>query len=106
VWIYLYDLSVTNYGNPAALNKLPWSLDVSPMLQGFVGSAVQAFFSYRTWVVSGTIVFAIPGWIGEIVRAGVSIAITVTTLQVGELSAFEAKYKWLVIFTVSMHLLF
>jgi hypothetical protein len=101
VWIYLYYISVTNYGNPKILHALPWYLDVSLMVQGLVGSAVQAFFSYRTWVVSGTIAFAIPGWIGELVRAGVSITLTALTIQVGDLTAFKAKYKWLVIFTVS-----
>jgi hypothetical protein len=104
VWMYLYELSVTNYGHPVALIKLPWSLDVSPMIQGFVGSAVQAFFSYRTWVVSGTIVFAIPGWIGEIMCAGASIAITVTTMQLGQSKAFVA-FKWLIISSVSKYLL-
>ena len=69
--------------------------------QGLVGAAVQAFFSYRTWIVSNTIWFAIPGWFAELIRAGVSIAITVITIQIGELDEFKAQYKWLVIFTVS-----
>jgi hypothetical protein len=103
--MYLYELSVTNYGHPAALVGLPWHVDVSLMVQGFVGSAVQAFFSYRTWVVSGTIWFAIPGWFGELVRAGVSVSLTVITTRTGNLTAFRTQYKWLIIFTVSKDLL-
>jgi hypothetical protein len=101
IWMYLYRISVTNYGNPVALTKLPWDADMSLMIQGLVGSSVQAFFSYRTWIVSGTIFFAIPGWIGELVRAGLSIALTVITMRTGELTEFRNKYDWIGIFTVS-----
>lgn len=100
VWIYLYFLTVTSYGHPKTLHELPWHLCGSLMIQGLVGSAVQAFFSYRTWVVSGTIWFAVPSWIAEIVRAGVSISLTVLTVQMGILDKFKEHYKWLVIFTV------
>jgi hypothetical protein len=100
--MYLYEISVTNYGNRAILDTLPWHIDVSLMVQGMVGSAVQAFFSYRIWIVSGTIWLAIPGWVGELVRAGISITLTVITIQVRDLMTFKAEYKWLVIFTVSI----
>jgi hypothetical protein len=106
IWMYLYEISVTNYGRPAALDGLPWHVDVSLMLQGFVGSAVQAFFSYRAWIVSGKIWLAIPGWIGELVRAGVSIALTVVTLTTPGLTVFREKYEWMGIFTVSVTSLF
>jgi hypothetical protein len=39
--MYLYDLSVTFYGDPLGMNYLPWYFGMSIMMQAIVGAIVQ-----------------------------------------------------------------
>jgi hypothetical protein len=41
VWMYLYSLTVSGFGNPLALNDLPRYFDWSITMQALVGSCVQ-----------------------------------------------------------------
>jgi hypothetical protein len=41
VWIYLYDITVTNYGNPSVLAASPWTLSMSSVFDGIIGGTVQ-----------------------------------------------------------------
>jgi hypothetical protein len=45
VWVYLYDITVTNYGNPVALTGSPWTLGMSSALDGVIGGTVQVYIT-------------------------------------------------------------
>lgn len=51
LWIYLYNVTVTNYGNPAVLATSPWTLSMSSVFDGIIGTTVQVCIRilYSIW---------------------------------------------------------
>lgn len=41
LWVYLYNITVTNYGNPVVLGESPWTLSMSSVFDGVIGGTVQ-----------------------------------------------------------------
>ncbi|EGO27269.1 hypothetical protein SERLADRAFT_413740 [Serpula lacrymans var. lacrymans S7.9] len=51
--IPVYTYLVTNFGDPAALGDLVWSLIVEVLFNGFTALMVQSFLAMRIWRLSG-----------------------------------------------------
>ncbi|KAJ7598431.1 hypothetical protein C8J56DRAFT_1039307 [Mycena floridula] len=49
MWFYL----IKNYGNPVAILTIDWSWMSSIISTAIVGFIVQAFYSYRVWILGG-----------------------------------------------------
>ncbi|EGO01615.1 hypothetical protein SERLA73DRAFT_85396 [Serpula lacrymans var. lacrymans S7.3] len=49
----IYTYLVTNFGDPAALGDLVWSLIVEVLFNGFTALMVQSFLAMRIWRLSG-----------------------------------------------------
>lgn len=43
MWMYLYHLTVTQFGNPTALVQMPWYFGVAVTLQATAGTIVQVW---------------------------------------------------------------
>ncbi|EIN05303.1 hypothetical protein PUNSTDRAFT_137986 [Punctularia strigosozonata HHB-11173 SS5] len=60
--VYIYDLTVTHYGEPNYLTSVPWSLPVGALLGAIVATSAKAFFTWRLWKLSRSTYLACCGW--------------------------------------------
>jgi len=95
IWIYLYDLTVTNYGNPAALAKSPWTLSMSSVFDGLIGGAVQAYFAHRIYILSGSPLLPIISWLGSALQVALTLAIAIIGSRM-TLKEFADGYTWII----------
>ncbi|KAJ7234415.1 hypothetical protein C8J57DRAFT_1479939 [Mycena rebaudengoi] len=95
VWIYLYRLTVTFYGIPAALGEIHWSLETSSLFDGIIGAAVQMFFAYRIRMISTSWPVTLVSWAGSLLQLVFSVVITVVSPSVS-VAEFTIKYGWVV----------
>ncbi|KAJ7134455.1 hypothetical protein C8R44DRAFT_770513 [Mycena epipterygia] len=94
-WIYLYRLTVTFYGIPAALNEAHWSLDTSSLFDGIIGAIVQMFFAYRIRMFSDSWPVTLVAWLGSLLQLACTIGVTILSGQVS-VAEFGARYGWIV----------
>jgi hypothetical protein len=112
--MWLYFLTVTHFGNPAALNQLPMVFNLTMPLQTLASSVVQAcclffcslsqglmrdhqaFFSHRVHILSGHWWTAAPAYAAQALRVSIGIAVAVLCTQSRELSIFHARYGYVV----------
>ncbi|KAF8580007.1 hypothetical protein K439DRAFT_1637393 [Ramaria rubella] len=95
-WALLYSLTVTNYGQPSAIENTPWSLAMTIPLTSFVGSTVQVFFAYRVRVLSGRMILPIIAWTGAILRLGFGVTLGVVVVKSQTIPRFFQHFRWLV----------
>ena len=101
---YLYDVTISNFGNPAHIEAAPWTLDISVTVQGAVGTIVQCFFAYRVWKLSRSIIWPTLAWIGSATRLALAITISVLNLQTHNIVVFSKKDNWVVVSSLAMSL--
>ncbi|KAH7878519.1 uncharacterized protein C8R40DRAFT_770009 [Lentinula edodes] len=59
---WMYDYCVTNFGNSAALDVLPWSYYGMAYPTGVVTVIVQSFYVWRVWKLSNNVIIAGAIW--------------------------------------------
>lgn len=96
IWVLLYGLTVTNYGNSSAINDTPWSLAAALPLTSLLGSIVQVFFANRVRVLSGRLIIPIIAWCGAVLRIGFGITLGVVFINSHSIPNFFANFQWLV----------
>jgi hypothetical protein len=100
IWAWLYNITVTQFGSLLALNSIPWSLAASLLAFTATGSAVQAFFTYRIYVVSGQWWIAAPLWILEVFEVGTVASIVALTTKTSGFLQFKQEYTAVVYMTL------
>jgi hypothetical protein len=96
LWAWLYDITVSHFGSILALNSIPWSLAACLLAFCSNGAAVQAFFTFRIFVVSGNWWLAVPLWILQLVEVGTVVSIAVFTTRSKGFLEFKEDYNALV----------
>jgi hypothetical protein len=100
IWTWLYNITVTQFGSFLALNSIPWSLAASLLAFAANGMAVQAFFTYRIYVVSGQWWIAAPLWILEVFELGTVASIVAFTTKTSGFLQFKLEYTAVVYMTL------
>lgn len=100
-WIYLYRVTVLNYGDLSILTKRDWSLSLSVVFHGIISALVQAYYAYRIWVLSRWHYISIISWGGSVLEILGSIGITTALQKFGPIE-FTAHWKWIAIATIGL----
>ncbi|KAJ7191881.1 hypothetical protein GGX14DRAFT_380653 [Mycena pura] len=102
--MYLFSLTVINYGEVSKLSILTWPVSVSFFLGGIASAIVQSFFAWRVHVLSGRWFVSVVSWTGSVARIGITLAICIITIQQPDLKIFEIQFPYMIILslTVSM----
>jgi len=100
-WMYIYYLTVTFYGVPEKVNHLCWHICAGIIPQAVTAATVQAATSYRVYLLSGKLWFAIPAWFAQLGRIALAVFLTVMAYRIGSLSVFVEKYNWVVILSMT-----
>ncbi|TDL15203.1 hypothetical protein BD410DRAFT_778295 [Rickenella mellea] len=95
LWMYIYRLTVTFYGVPAALEQTSWELNMSGFFDGIISGAVQAFFAYRVLAISGNWVVPVISWSGSLLQMTGTFAVTALGFRTN-IETFALKYSWIV----------
>ncbi|KAF7296338.1 hypothetical protein HMN09_01103900 [Mycena chlorophos] len=94
----LYTWLVIDYGNPAALlGRAPDSLVGFILMTVFVSVLVQTFFSYRIYILSRSLTWAMVLYASNLLRCGLGLAIFSLTLLSPTQLAFSQRFPWLLI---------
>ena len=91
---WLYDLTISNFGNPVAITATPWTLDACITLQGLVGAVVQSFFAFRVWRVSRTLLWSSLAWAGALSRVAFNLSMSYRASKAQSIIVFSDKYGW------------
>ncbi|KAJ7626271.1 hypothetical protein DFH06DRAFT_1228419 [Mycena polygramma] len=94
-WAYIYRLTVTFYGIPAALGESYWALDISSLFDGIIGAMVQMFFAFRIHMFSHMWHITLVSWLGSLLQLACTIGVTVLSGRVS-VAQFGVQYGWLV----------
>ncbi|KAJ7591785.1 hypothetical protein C8J56DRAFT_857364, partial [Mycena floridula] len=100
--IYLYNLTITQFGQYSRLGDLPWSLSGFVIVSGMVSLIVQSFFAWRVHVISGRWLVSMIVWIGSFIKIVVALINSILTHKEGTIGRFEAKYPFLILFLLSL----
>ncbi|KZP28540.1 hypothetical protein FIBSPDRAFT_1039641 [Athelia psychrophila] len=92
---YIYQLTVTQYGDISAIGEPSWAFNTSALFDGIMGGLVQSFFAHRIYVLSNKWPITIISWFGSFCVVAMDIAIMVLA-QTETILAFDAKYSPLV----------
>ncbi|TFK98709.1 hypothetical protein BDV98DRAFT_202807 [Pterulicium gracile] len=91
----LYELVVTNYGNPAALHQPPLSLSISILFSGFIGPMTQAFFANRIRLISHQLIVPVICWVLSFLRFVGSVLAASQAVQMSNIEVYQREWKWL-----------
>ena len=101
---YLYDVTISNFGNPLYITATPWTLCISMGIQGVIGAAVQSFFAYRVYKVSSSLLWPPLAWLGSAARMSLAMTLGILALKEGSIVKFSDKYGWAVVVSLSVSL--
>jgi hypothetical protein len=97
LWTWLYQMIVTNFGSILFLNAVPWSLGACLITFCVVGELVEAFFTYRVYILSGHWWLALPFWTLQLSMVLFIVpCIVALAVKSGGLLQFKDRYDWLV----------
>jgi len=94
-WIYIYRLTVTFYGIPAALGEAHWTLDTSSLFDGIIGACVQMFFAYRIRMFANSWPITLVSWLGSLLQLSCTLGVTILSGEVS-VAEFGVRYGWIV----------
>ncbi|KAJ7146032.1 hypothetical protein C8R44DRAFT_863849 [Mycena epipterygia] len=94
-WIYIYRLTVTFYGVPAALGEAHWTLDTSSLFDGIIGACVQMFFAYRIRMFANSWPVTLVSWLGSLLQLSCTLGVTILSGEVS-VAEFGVRYGWIV----------
>ncbi|KAH9943611.1 hypothetical protein B0H21DRAFT_488388 [Amylocystis lapponica] len=102
--IYLYTITISSYGDAVALNAMSWSMNLIFFVGGLVSAIIQAFFSWRIYVISGHYPVSIISWAGSTFRVAITLTVCILGFKAKTISNYEARWGWTIIlsFSVSM----
>ncbi|OCH92501.1 hypothetical protein OBBRIDRAFT_436750 [Obba rivulosa] len=100
-WIYVYTLTVKDYGNPGALSRVQWSFAACVVMHDVLSSAVQSFYAYRIYILSRQLAFAVIQWVGSMLRVALIFALLGYAVNAPTLDALVTRHKRLAIATVA-----
>jgi len=95
LWMLLYLLTVTHYGQPSTLEEIPWTFAVTFPLSAWLGSITQIFFAYRVKVLSGRMIIPIIAWSGSVLRCALGTTAGGLLITSKTIPVFFARYQWL-----------
>ncbi|KDR74778.1 hypothetical protein GALMADRAFT_280164 [Galerina marginata CBS 339.88] len=92
-----YFFTVSRYGNPEALSKLPMTFDVAILLSAIIATIVQFFFIQRVRDLSGKPYIPMLCWTASSIRFVLTIVGASNAFKMITLSQYEAEWDWLYI---------
>jgi hypothetical protein len=98
----MYQILVTNYGNIMAMINVQWPLAASFMSFFALDGVVQAFFTYRVYMVSGHWWLAVPLWTLELITLGVHTGMVVFAIKSDGILDFAKHYNGLLYAAMSL----
>ncbi|KZT00381.1 uncharacterized protein LAESUDRAFT_666231 [Laetiporus sulphureus 93-53] len=100
--IYLYSLTITNFGKLATLQDLPWSMDVSFAIGGLLSAIVQSFFAWRVYIISGRLLTSLVSWSASFCRVVITVTICVLDVKSKTVGRYESLYPWTITFSLAL----
>jgi hypothetical protein len=94
-WIYLYHLSVDNFGNPNAFVENHFTLVSGALFDSIIGAYVQGYFLHRLFILSGRQWWTLVGAIAIAAQIGTSLAFSIIGSKI-TLAEFELTHSDLV----------
>ncbi|KAF7351255.1 hypothetical protein MSAN_01557000 [Mycena sanguinolenta] len=91
----LYQMTVSDYGQPERLILIPPSLAIAVVFSGIVGGAVQSFFAARIYHISKSLYIPCLSWTLSFSRLLGSIAVCYYGLRLPTIPDFEMQFGWL-----------
>ncbi|KAJ6487890.1 hypothetical protein C8R45DRAFT_260277 [Mycena sanguinolenta] len=91
----LYQMTVSDLGQPERLILIPPSLATSVVFSGIVGGAVQSFFAARIYRISKSLYIPCLSWALSFSRLLGSIAVCYYGLRLPTIPDFEMRFGWL-----------
>ncbi|KAJ6546339.1 hypothetical protein B0H10DRAFT_1736755, partial [Mycena sp. CBHHK59/15] len=91
----IYVTTISDYGHPEHLVRAPESLSTAILFSGVVGPCVQAFFSFRIYMLSKSLYIPCICWTLSFLRMVGSVAVFILALQMVSLASYEAQWGWL-----------
>ncbi|KAJ7108853.1 hypothetical protein C8R43DRAFT_184958 [Mycena crocata] len=91
----LYVVTISDYGHPERLVRTPESLSTAILFSGIVGPCVQAFFSFRIYVLSKKLYVPCVCWLLSFLRMVGSVSVFILALEMVSLASYEAQWGWL-----------
>jgi len=110
--IFIYHLTVSNYGQPNSLNQIHWSYVGVEGLDTVMAVAVQvlvirhpfhiqnlmygsqSFFAYRIMVLSHRLDISLFSWFISTIRLGMGLLITGLSAKVWFFTEYLRSYEW------------
>jgi hypothetical protein len=99
---YVYYATVTHADAASALMTVKWFTVINITFSSLVGTPVQAYFTWRAWVVSKRSWYATPPWFAELVRLTVVLANCVFLAQSDTVMLFKVTRANLITSTLTM----
>ncbi|EED85479.1 predicted protein [Postia placenta Mad-698-R] len=101
--MYLYDLTITHFGDAGAFLEEPWTIAISFALGGIASALVQSFFAWRVYIISGRLETSVISWTGSLVRVGITMTICMLLLKTNStVATFERDYPWSITFSLAL----
>jgi hypothetical protein len=111
--MYLYDLTVDGYGQPAILGTMPWPLGTSLYVSSIVGASIQVHmssyrtaialmprcqtvFTFRVQTITHNVWLALPAYINQLSRVAIGITVGILSYHLNDVVVFHDKYLFLV----------
>ncbi|KAJ3808708.1 hypothetical protein F5876DRAFT_78481 [Lentinula aff. lateritia] len=92
----LYIVTVTDFGQPQLITKLPDSINVTLLFEGMITIVVQGFFITRVQRLSKVHKMIIRFfWICAVLRFAASVALTIFGIQTDSTTTYVADWSWL-----------
>ncbi|KAJ7718438.1 hypothetical protein B0H16DRAFT_423118 [Mycena metata] len=92
----LYTLTVTQYGDPAALDNPPKSLDAAILLSGLIGLLEQGWFTYRLYKFTQTLLLPLICATLALSRFAGSAGLFVLALTGTTIQKYLTRVMWLI----------
>ncbi|KAJ7208206.1 hypothetical protein GGX14DRAFT_454159 [Mycena pura] len=90
----LYGYTITGYGDPETLLRMPSTFVVAVLLHGIISGAVQGFFAFRIYALSKTLYVPCVCWMLGLLRL-VGTAMVLGTGLRGTLANYLVQWEWL-----------
>ncbi|KAJ3914769.1 hypothetical protein F5877DRAFT_82461 [Lentinula edodes] len=92
----LYIVTVTDFGQPQLIVKLPDSINITLLFEGMITIVVQGFFITRVQRLSKVHKMIIRFfWICAVLRFAASVALTIFGIQTHSTTTYVADWSWL-----------
>ncbi|KAJ7108228.1 hypothetical protein C8R44DRAFT_884993 [Mycena epipterygia] len=91
----LYIVTISDYGHPERILRVPQSLDTTIFLSGLIGASVQCFFASRIYMLTGNPVVSSFCWMLSFLRLLGCTVLFAYALGMSDVTVFDAHWGWL-----------